>query len=43
MEELLKQCSNIHCNIKPISEFYINKSKNNGKGVYFDHVSNKYR
>lgn len=35
MEELLKQCSNIHCNIKPISEFYINKSKNNGKGVYF--------
>ena len=28
MEELLKQCSNIYCSIKPISEFYINKEDN---------------
>jgi hypothetical protein len=30
-----KTCSTPGCGEKPLSEFYLNKKKNNGKGVYF--------
>jgi hypothetical protein len=35
MSNIFKICSSNTCGEKPISEFYFDKNKNNGKGVYF--------
>jgi hypothetical protein len=35
MDISIKICSTPGCGEKPLSEFYFNKTKNNGKGVYF--------